>query len=107
MSTVYKINKGINRPIEFKGLKAQYIVYLALGLIILFFLFAILYVAGLNAFICLILIGALSVFLFAGVYSLSEKYGQYGLLKKFAKKSLPSALKVRTRKLFIALSVTL
>jgi len=28
MSSVYKINKGINKPIEFKGLKAQYIAYL-------------------------------------------------------------------------------
>ena len=29
MSSVYTINKGVNKPIEFKGLKAQYIAYLA------------------------------------------------------------------------------
>ena len=31
-NSVYKINKGINKPIEFKGLKAQYIWYLGGGL---------------------------------------------------------------------------
>ena len=54
MSTsVYKINKGINKPIEFKGLKAQYIWYLGGGLLILLILFAILYICGLNSFVCL------------------------------------------------------
>ena len=54
MSTsVYNINKGINKPIEFKGLKAQYIGYLAAGLVVLLVLFAILYIIGVNMFICL------------------------------------------------------
>jgi hypothetical protein len=33
MNSVYKINKGINKPIEFKGLKAQYIGYLGIGIL--------------------------------------------------------------------------
>lgn len=33
-NSVYQINKGINKPIEFKGLKAQYIWYLGGGLVI-------------------------------------------------------------------------
>ena len=46
MSTsVYTVNKGINRPIEFKGLKAQYIWYLGGGLLALLILFAILYLS--------------------------------------------------------------
>ena len=40
---MYQINKGINKPIEFKGLKAQYIGYLAVGLVILLIGFAIMY----------------------------------------------------------------
>ena len=74
MSSVYKINKGINKPIEFKGLKAQYIAYLAVGLITLLVLFAILYIAGVNMFICLFLILALGVVLFMSVYGMSIKY---------------------------------
>ena len=40
-NSVYQINKGINKPIEFKGLKAQYIWYLGGGLVALLILFAI------------------------------------------------------------------
>ncbi|MBD0288989.1 MAG: DUF4133 domain-containing protein, partial [Flavisolibacter sp.] len=39
-TSVYQINKGINKPIEFKGFKAQYIWYLGGGLVALLILFA-------------------------------------------------------------------
>ncbi len=38
-TSVYRINKGINNPIGFKGLKAQYIWYLGGGLICLLIFF--------------------------------------------------------------------
>jgi hypothetical protein len=52
-NSVYKINKGINNPIVFKGLKGQYIGYLGMGLLVLLMLFAILYILGVNMFVCL------------------------------------------------------
>jgi hypothetical protein len=57
MATVYHINKGINKPIVFKGLKAQYIAYLAVALVLLLILFAILYICGLSMYIILPVIG--------------------------------------------------
>ncbi len=63
-TSVYKINKGINKPIEFKGLKEQYIWYLGGGLICLLILFAIPYICGLNTFVCLALILVLGTGLF-------------------------------------------
>ena len=45
-NSVYQINKGINKSIEFKGLKAQYIWYFAGGVIALLILFAIMYIIG-------------------------------------------------------------
>lgn len=104
MSSIYKINKGINKPIEFKGLKAQYIAYLAVGLIGLLILFAILYIAGVNMFFCLALVGILGTILFMTVYRMSDKYGQYGLLKKLAIRSIPDAVTGRTRKIFTQLT---
>ena len=104
MSSVYKINKGINKPIEFKGLKAQYIAYLAAGLIALLILFAILYIVGVNMFLCLAVVGILGAILFMSVYRMSDKYGQYGLLKKLAKNNIPDSILGTTRKLFIELS---
>jgi len=102
-ASVYKINKGINKPIEFKGLKAQYIAYLAAGLIALLILFAILYITGVNMFVCLILTSGLGITLFMTVYQMSDKYGQYGLLKKLAIRSIPDFIQGKTRKVFLEL----
>ena len=42
----YPINKGIGRSPEFKGLKSQYLFIFAGGLLALFVLFVIMYMAG-------------------------------------------------------------
>jgi hypothetical protein len=102
-TSVYNINKGINKPIEFKGLKAQYIGYLGAGLVVLLVLFAILYIIGVNMFICLGLILALGTLLFMFVYKISNQYGQYGLMKKAAKRNIPSRLLCVRRSLFVSL----
>lgn len=104
MATVYHINKGINKPIEFKGLKAQYIGYLAGGLVVLLILFAALYVLGLNLAMCLVIIGTMGTLLCTQVYRLSHQYGQYGLMKRAACRYIPSVLKIRSRKPFIHLN---
>lgn len=92
-NSVYQINKGINKPIEFKGLKAQYIWYLGGGLVALLILFAIIYICGVNIFICLGLIVLLATALFMHVYKLSRTYGEYGLMKKIARKAVPKVIK--------------
>lgn len=92
-SSVYQINKGINKPIEFKGLKAQYIWYLGGGLVILLIFFAIIYIIGVNVFICLAIIIMLATVLFMYVYRLSRTYGEHGLMKKVARKAVPKVIK--------------
>jgi len=103
MNSVYNINKGINKPIEFQGLKAQYIAYLAAGLVGLMLLFAILYIAGTPILICLPLVILLGTILFMSVYRYSHKYGQYGLLKKTAKRGLPQYIRCHSYKIFTGL----
>ncbi len=98
--SVYSINKGINRPIEFKGLKAQYIWYLGGGLLVLLILFAILYIAGLHPVLCLVIIVAAATALFMHVYKLSRKHGQYGMMKELAKRSIPTVIKINSRSEF-------
>lgn len=100
MSSVYQINKGINRPIEFKGLKAQYIWYLGAGLLALLILFAVLYICGVNPFICLLIIVIAGTALFMHVYRLSHKYGQHGMMKAIAKRSIPKCIKSYSRSVF-------
>ena len=106
MSTsVYTINKGINRPIEFKGLKAQYIWWLGGGLLGLLILFAILYICGVNSFLCLFIIVGLTTVLFMKVYKMSRKYGEHGMMKSLAKRSIPKEVKNYSRKVFTGLCV--
>ena len=99
-NSVYKINKGINKPVEFRGLKAQYIWYLGGGLVILLILFAILYVIGVNTFFCVGIIVILGTGLFMHVYTLSDKYGEHGMMKKVAKRGVPNTIKSYSRKVF-------
>lgn len=104
MSTsVYTINKGINKPIEFKGLKAQYIWYLGGGLLTLLILFAVLYICGVNTFVCLGIIVIAGTALFVQIYKLSHKYGQHGMMKTLAKRSVPTVIKNYSRKSFTGL----
>ena len=49
----YPINKGIGHSVEFKGLKAQYLFIFAGGLLAVFFLVVVLYMAGADQLGCI------------------------------------------------------
>lgn len=98
--TTYTINKGINRPIEFRGLKAQYIYVLAVGLAVLLVGFTVMYILGVPVYICLPLVLAIGGGLFTGVYRLSHRFGQHGLMKAMAYRQVPAAIVGHSRKVF-------
>ncbi|WP_316736754.1 DUF4133 domain-containing protein [Pedobacter aquatilis] len=100
MSAVYQVNKGVSRPIVFKGLIAQYIAYLAVGLVALLLLFVLLYVAGVAILYLLPVILSLGIALFFCVFRLSAKFGEHGLMKFLAARSVPVFLVFRSRRLF-------
>lgn len=102
--SVYQINKGVSKPIVFKGLKAQYIAYLAIGLVLLLISFAIMFICGLSLWIILPLIIGLGSVLFFAVFKLSHRFGEHGLAKYLAKKQLPDYLQCNSRQVFINLS---
>lgn len=99
-NSVYGINKGINKPIEFKGLKAQYIWYLGGCFLVLLILFSILYILGVNNFLCLGIVGVAGTIAVIRTYGLSNKYGTHGMMKKVARRYIPHVLKCHSRKLF-------
>lgn len=88
----FQINKGIGRSVEFKGLKSQYLFIFAGGLLGVFIVVIILYMIGVNQYFCLLLGIAGSSVLIWQTFSLNEKYGEYGLMKKSAQKSQPDYL---------------
>jgi hypothetical protein len=103
MASVYPVNKGINKPIEFRGLKAQYIWYLAGGCLFLLVLFAALYITGVNQYLCIGIVGLLTTILFMTVYRTSHKYGEFGIMKKIARRAVPTVIKSYSRKTFTQL----
>lgn len=88
----YNINKGIGKPAEFKGLKSQYLFIFAGGLLSIFILFVIIYMAGVSQTISIGIGVTLSALLVHFTFSLNKKYGEHGLMKKFAIKRHPRYL---------------
>lgn len=104
-NSVYHINKGINKSIEFKGLKAQYIWYLGGGVVVLLVLFSLMFIAGVNSYLSVVIILIAGIVLVMKVYALSNKYGEHGMMKAIARKQLPKVIKSRSRKAFMLIKV--
>lgn len=85
----YNINKGIGRTVEFKGLKAQYLFIFAGGLLGTLILVMILYMAGVNSYICLFLGAGGASLIVWQTFSINRKYGEHGLMKIGARKRHP------------------
>ena len=93
----YPINKGIGRSVEFKGLKAQYLFIFCGGLLALFVLFVILYMVGIDQWLC-IGFGAVSASVLVWqTFALNARYGEHGLMKLGAQRSRPRYLLNRRR----------
>lgn len=93
----YPVNKGVGRSIEFKGLRSQYLFIFAGGLVVVFLLFVILFVVGVNQWICIsfgVISGSLLVWL---TFKLNARYGEHGLMKLLAEKRHPRYLIHRLR----------
>jgi len=106
MSSIYQINKGINKPIEFRGLRGQYIGWLAIGLVVLLLTFIALYLLGAGLMVIMPLVFALGSGLFFSVFRLSKRFGIHGLSKFMAKRSLPHYVKFRSRRVFTTLKMS-
>ena len=94
----YTINKGINRPLEFRGLKGQYIFILVIGLVALLVGFSLMYITGVPLYVCVPVVFVFGSGLFMVVYRLNAKYGQFGLMKARALRRVPSVIFSRNRK---------
>lgn|SRR5690606_6599187 len=97
---MYKTHRNIENEITFKGLKSQYIWYLALGVGILLCLFALLYYIELSLHFLMPLIFALGTGLNLKIYQLSKKFGRNGLMKALAHKRVPKVIKCHSRTVF-------
>ena len=98
---IYSINRGVNRPLEFRGLQAQYIWYLGGGLVAVLILFSVLYITGLNAYISVLIGLGLGGSVFLLVYRMNDKWGQWGWMQRTAQKKVPKRLISKSRRFLI------
>jgi hypothetical protein len=101
----YLINKGINRPLGFRGLQAQYIWYFAGMVLLVIMTFSVLYLVKVSVFLDLPVSLTLGGLLITRIYRMSRKYGQYGMMKRRAGKAIPTGLRSHSRKCFTQLFV--
>jgi hypothetical protein len=100
--TSYPINKGINRSIVFRGLKGQYIWYAGGAMFMVMILYAVMYVCGINTYLCLLIAVCTAAGLMMAVYQLSASFGEHGLTKALARRKTPGLVKATSRKRFMA-----
>ena len=85
----YPVNRGIGRPAEFQGLKSQYLFIFAGGLLGLFVVFVVMFMAGVNQWICIFFgVSAASALVYS-TFHLNRKYGEHGLMKAQARRNHP------------------
>lgn len=85
----YGINKGIGQSVEFQGLKAQYLFMFAGGLLSVFIVVTILYMAGVNQLLCMCFGVVAAVVIVMLTFRLNARYGEHGLMKLLARQQRP------------------
>lgn len=103
MSTMYKIHRRIDAPIELGGLKGQYILYAGGCVIANMLLFAILYIAGVNNWICLLLCFGSGGVGIGMTHRYSRHYGPHGWHKRRLAARIPKALRAYSRRPYLEL----
>ena len=83
----FQVNRGVGKPVEFFGLKAQYVFYLVLLILtVLFFSFILsLLLNAMGALFIGIITFLLAV---CSVFKLNNTYGEHGLMQILASKKL-------------------
>ena len=101
----FEINKGVGREVEFKGLRAQYLFIFAFGLLAVFVVFVIMYMAGIDQWVC-IGFGVVSASMLVwATFRMNAKYGEWGLMKLHALRSHPRYI-INRRKFLRLISPT-
>lgn len=92
----FQVNRGVGKPVEFFGLRSQYVFYLLLITVTVLFFSFILSIL-LNAMGALLL-GIISFLLaVCSVFKLNNTYGEHGLMQNLASKKVVKHIIVNRR----------
>ena len=92
----YQVNRGVGKPVEFFGLRSQYVIYFVF-LVLLVLLFSFILTILLNVMGAL-LIGIIAFLLaICSCYKLNNTYGEHGLMQLMASKKVVKHISVTKR----------
>ena len=92
----FQVNRGVGKPVEFFGLRAQYVFYLVILIFFVLF-FSFILTVLLNALGAL-LSGIISFLLaVCSVFKLNNTYGEHGLMQNLASKKVVKHIIVNRR----------
>ncbi len=95
----YQVNKGVGQPLDFFGLKSQYIIYFLIGIVLAFVLFfSLQFWNKVAAFVIAISIAGVTYF---GIHWANKKFGIHGVSFSMARKMLPSRVSPRRIRRFV------
>jgi hypothetical protein len=92
----YQVNRGVGKPVEYLGLRAQYVIYLVLSLLLVILI----------SFILSLLLNAMGALCFGIIafllavcscFKLNNTYGEYGLMQLMASKKVVKHISVTRR----------
>ena len=89
---MYQINKATDKSVEFKGLKGQYLIYFAVGVVGCLFLVFIFNICGVPSMVTIPLVIILISIITFYVFRYNKMYGQYGLMQKQSRSNTPKFL---------------
>ncbi len=81
----YLINKGVDKSIECFGLKSQYVIFVCVGIVILFFSTTLLLAINVSMLMVLPFVGLSATVLFYGSSWMNKHLGESGLTKLYAR----------------------
>lgn len=84
MAKCFDINKGILKPLEFQGLRAQYIAFAIAGFVVAFILYMLIaFINSIAAIVVAVIIAILSI---GAAFYLNNKFGTNGLSQIMAQR---------------------
>lgn len=91
----YEVNKGVGKSLEFKGLTSSFLSILAIGVLITFFIVIIMYMIGLNSYVCIVFGLIATTVIIWITFHLNKRYGIHGLMKIAARNKRPRCISNR------------
>ncbi|MEE0990601.1 MAG: DUF4133 domain-containing protein [Paludibacteraceae bacterium] len=92
----YQVNRGVGKPVEFFGLRSQYVIYFVF-LVLLVLLFSFILTILLDVMGAL-LIGVIAFLLaICSCFKLNNKFGEHGLMQLMASKKVVKHISVTKR----------